>query len=43
MFATIAKFNKDQETTGMAFEPMERLVETNATESRSVHIPSGAW
>lgn len=43
MFATIAKFNK-QNIVGMTHTSVERLVETQETESRSdIPIQSGAW
>jgi hypothetical protein len=43
MFATIAKFNKDESITGMSAIPIERVIETERTESLSVPIKSGAW
>lgn len=44
MFATIAQFNKDKSIKGMKYAPLERLIETEETESRS-HVPiqPGAW
>lgn len=38
MFATIAQFNKDKSIKGMKYAPLERLIETEETESRS-HVP----
>ncbi|GAA5807255.1 hypothetical protein MFLAVUS_000611 [Mucor flavus] len=42
MFAAIAKFNKDQRLAGLAASPVQRLVETENTECRSVPMQSGA-
>lgn len=42
MFATIGKFQKEN-VAGMGSIPVERVIETQETESRSVPIKSGAW
>lgn len=43
MFATIAQFNKDEIISRLDAVPVERLIETKETESRSVPIESGGW
>lgn len=43
MFATIAKFKKDELVSGLKSVHVERLVETEESESRSVPIQSGGW
>lgn len=43
MFATIAQFNKNKNISELDVAPVERLVETKETESRSVPIESGGW
>ena len=43
MFATIAKFNKEGLIRGMSHASLERVVETEETESRSVPIKPAGW
>lgn len=43
MFATIAHFENKGTLSKLDNVPVERLVETKETESRSVPIESGGW
>jgi hypothetical protein len=44
MFATIAQFKKEgQLVSGLTTVHVERLVETEESDSRSVPIQSGGW